>query len=97
MSCCCFKKKLQIKTINTIAEGSGFEYLRPKGRIIFKMDSVYDVPQLDIFFDDWYANNVMLWSKTEKALKHFLRIERTPPDTLPIVSNDNNFSLDTVH
>ena len=61
------------------------------------MDSVYDVPQLDIFFDDWYANNVTLWSKTEKALKLFFRIERTPPDTPPIVSNDNNFSLDTVH
>ena len=97
MGCCCSKKKLQVKIINTIAEGSEFDYLRPKGRIIFKMDSVYDVPQLDIFFDDWYANSVRLWPKTEKARKHFLKIERIPPDTPPIISDDSNFSLDTVH
>ena len=61
------------------------------------MDSVYDVPQLDIFFDDWYGNSFRLWPKTEKARKHFLRIERTPPDTPPIVPGDSDFSLDTVH
>ena len=97
MGCCCFKKKLQVKVIDTIAEGSEFDYLRPKGRIIFKMDSVFDVPQLDKFFDDWYANSVRLWPKTEKARKHFLKIERTPPDTPPIVSDDSNFCSDTVH
>ena len=90
-------KKLQVKIIDTIAKGSQFDCLRPKVRIIFKMDSIFDVPQLDIFFDDWYANSVRLWSKTEKARKHFLRIERTPPDTLPTVSDDSNFSSDTVH
>ena len=91
------RKKIQVKIIDTIAEGSEFDYLRPKGRITFKMDSAYDVLQLDIFFDDWYTNKVRLWPKTEKARKHFLRIEKTPPDTPPIVSDGSNLSLDTVH
>lgn len=87
MSCCFSTKKLQVKIIDTIAEGSEFDYLRPQGRIIFEMDSVSNVPQLDIFFDDWYANSVRLLLKSEK----------TPPDTPPIVSDDSNFSLDAVH
>ena len=87
MSCCFSTKKLQVKIIDTIAEGSEFDYLRPQGRIIFEMDSVSYVPQLDIFFDDWYANSVRLWLKSEK----------TPPDTPPIVSDDSNFSLDADH
>ena len=51
MGCCCSKKNLQVNIIDAIAEGNDFDYLRPK-RIIFflKIDSVYDVPQLEIFF-----------------------------------------------
>ena len=41
MGCCCSKKKFQVKIIDTIAESSEFDYLRPKGRIIFKMDNVW--------------------------------------------------------
>ena len=39
-----FHEKLQVKIIDTIAEGSEFDYLRLKGRIIFEMDSVSYVP-----------------------------------------------------
>ena len=55
MGCCCFKKKLQVKVVATIAEGSEFDYLRPKGRIIFKMDGVYD-----------YMNDIVSFGKAKK-------------------------------
>ena len=85
---------MQVNIIVTIVEGSEFDYLRPKGRIIFKIDSAYDVPQLDIFL---VIGTLTVLGFGRKARKHFLRIERTPPDTPPIVSDDSNFSLDTVH
>ena len=38
-----------------IDEGNEFEYLRPKGTLILKMDSIYNVPKIGILFNDWYA------------------------------------------
>ena len=60
------------------------------------MDSVSNVPKIEILFDDCNTNSVRLWPKTERAHKHFLKIERTPPDKSPSESYDT-ISLDTVH
>ena len=62
MSCCFSKKKLRIKVGGTITigEGNEFDYLRPNGRHILKMDNIYNVPEIDILFDDWYANSIRL-------------------------------------
>ena len=60
------------------------------------MDSIYNVPKIDIYFDNWYANSVKLRAKTDKAEKHFLGIERTPPCSPPISSFDES-DVDTVH
>ena len=42
-------------------------YLRLKGKLIFKMDSIYNVPKIDDLFDNWYTNSMRLWAKTKKA------------------------------
>ena len=70
--------------------------MRPKGRLILKMNSIYDVPKIDVLFDDWYTNSVWLWPKTEIAPKYFLRNERTPINS-PFDSENSNISLDIVH
>ena len=44
----------------TIGEGNEFDYLRPNGRHILKMDNIYNVPEIDILFDNWYANSIRL-------------------------------------
>ena len=81
MGCCFSKNKLKTKIVDTIDEGHEFDYLRPKGRLILKMDSIYNVPKIDVFFDDWYASSVRLWPKTKIGRKHILRIDRTPPNS----------------
>ena len=43
MGCCCSKKKMNFKVVDTIDEGNEFGYLRPKGRLTLKMDSIYIV------------------------------------------------------
>ena len=99
MGCCFSKHKMEIEIIDTISKDPEFDYLRPKGRLILKMNSVSDVPKIDILFDDWYSNSIRLWPKTNKACKHFLRIERTPP-CCPLTDSDSgndNLSLDTIH
>ena len=63
------------------------------------MDSIYNVPKIDVLFDEWYTNSIRLWPKTEKVCKHFLGMERTPNNSLPNSSNskNSNINLDTVH
>ena len=53
-----YKKGPQIEIIVEILLGEEFDYLRPKGKLVCKIDSVYDVPKIDIIFDDWYINSV---------------------------------------
>ena len=73
--------------------------MRPKGKLILRIDSIYNVPKIDDLFDDWYTNSIRLWPKTEKTRKQFLRIERTPINSPPNSSGseNSNISLDTVH
>ena len=50
-SCCSRKRKLKVKIIDIIDKGQEFDYLRPKGCLIYKIDSAYNVPKIDIYFD----------------------------------------------
>ena len=99
MGCCFSKQRMRVKIIDTISKDPKFDYVRPKGRLILKMDSVYDVPQIDILFDDWYSNSVRFWPKTDKGCKYFLRIEGTPPCS-PSTDRDrggDKIRLDIIH
>ena len=71
MACCFTKKQIDIEIVNNIDQDEAFKYLRPKRRLILRMDSVYNVPKIDILFDDWYTNSVRLRQKTDRARKHF--------------------------
>ena len=93
------KNKVKIKIIDIIDKDEKFNYLQPKGKLILRMYIIYNVPNIDVLFDDWYRNSIRLLPKTEKARKHFLRIERAPINSPPNSSGSeySNISLDTVH
>ena len=90
---------METEIIDTISKDPEFDYLRPKGQLILKLGNVHDVPKIDIFFNDWYSNSIRLWSETDKAFKHFLRIDRAPPCS-PLTDSDSGggkHSLDTIY
>ena len=72
--------------------------MRSRGEIILTMDSVYNVPMLNINFDDWYVNSVRLWPKSDKA-RHCFQcwFKKTLPDTPSsnISCCSNSASIDT--
>ena len=97
MDCCCSKKqKLYVKIIDTIDKSPECDYLRTRGRLIYKIDSIYNVPEIDIYFDNCHANSVRLWPKTGKPRKHILRMKRTSPCSPPISCFDES-DVDTIH
>lgn len=51
---------MEIEIIDTISKDPEFDYLRPKGQLILKLDSIHDVPKIDIFFNDWYSTLIVL-------------------------------------
>ena len=81
-----------MEIIDKTPPGEEFDYLRPRGKLLYNIDSVYDVPKIDIIFDDWYVH---LWPKDEKVRQHFLMFERTPPVS-PQISFSDKSSVDTV-
>ena len=84
-----------MEIIDKTPPGEEFDYLRPRGKLLYNIDSVYDAPKIDIIFDDWYVNSVHLWPKDEKVRQHFLMFERTPPVS-PQISFSDKSSVDTV-
>ena len=60
MGCCPWssKSKSLIEVIDTIHPSKHFDYLRPSGKVVYKIDDVYNVPRVDIYFDGWYPNSV---------------------------------------
>ena len=90
--------KVKIKIVDIIDKMKSLTIFHQKA-IFLKMDSIYNVSKIDVLFDNRYTNSIRLWSKTEEARKHFLRIERTLINSTPNSSGseNNNISLDTVH
>ena len=89
------KNKVEIKVADIIDKGEK-NYLRLKGKLIWRMDSIYNVPKIDGLFDNWYTNSMKLWPKTEKAREYFLGIERTPINSSNF-SGSSGISLDKIH
>ena len=91
---CCFSsnnKKPKIVIIDETAKGQEYEYLRPEGKITYRIDTTYDVPKIKIAFDGWYVNSVRLWPKNKNIRPHFLMLERTPPVSPQISFPDESF------
>ena len=100
MGCCypSFNKRPKIKIIDEIPKGWEYDYLRPEGKITYSIDTIYDVPKIEIAFDGWYVNSVRLRPKSKKIGPHFLILERTAPVSLQVsfASNDESSICDTV-
>ena len=48
---CCFssrRSKPSIDVTDTIHPSKHFDYLRPSGKLVYKIDDVYNVPRVDI-------------------------------------------------
>ena len=73
------KKGPKVEIVDDIPLGEQFNYLRPNGTITYKINEGYDVPKIEIAFEEWYVNSVRLWPKDKKVCEHFLMFERTPP------------------
>ena len=43
----------KIRICDCTPTGDDFEYLRPKGTITLSIDRKYNIPIIDIRFDDW--------------------------------------------
>ena len=92
-----FNKRLEIKTIDETPKGQEFDCLRPEGKIIYSIDTTYDVPRVEITFDGWYVNSIRLWPKSKKIRPHFLILERTPVSPqVSFSSSDESGICDTV-
>ena len=54
MSCLCSKSdEPKINIFDCTPAGDDFEYLRPHGTITLSIDKKYNIPIVDIRFDDW--------------------------------------------
>ena len=67
MCCWVIRQKSQIKIIDETPQAQDYDYLRLKGKMIYKIDSVYEVPKVGIVFEGWYVNSVSLWPKIKKS------------------------------
>ena len=75
---CCFpssRNKPSIEVIDVIDLSKHFVYLRPSGKLVYKVDDIYNLLRVDIYFDGWYPNSVCLWPKDNSARQHYLTIE----------------------
>ena len=78
-----------IEITDETPKGKEFDYLRPEDKIIYGVDTTYDVPRIDIDSNGWYMNSVRLWHKSKKVRPHFLMLRNTPS-----VSPQISFSSD---
>lgn len=97
MSSCVSRQKSQIGIIDETSQAHEYDYLRPKGKMIYKIDSVYEVPKIGIVFEGWYVQSVSLWSKNKKVRQHFSMFESIPPVSPQVSSSDESRIVDTVY
>ena len=46
----------QIEVIGTIDPSKNFDYFRPSSKLVYKIDDIYNIPRIDIYFEGWYPN-----------------------------------------
>ena len=62
-------------------QGSQYDYLRPRGRIIVQIDEKFKVPVLILDFEECTTKFFRLWPYNFLQRNHFLNLERTPLPT----------------
>ena len=63
MGCCFACNEPRIEIIDETPEGKDFDYLKPKGTIIYSIDSTYNIPLIQINFDGRFESCVHLLPK----------------------------------
>lgn len=66
-----FFKNTKIEVIDETLKEQEYDYLRLEGKISYSIDDVYNLPRIEIPFDEWYVNNVLLWSKIKRSSHTF--------------------------
>ena len=89
------RKPPKIEIVDETPPGQQYHYLRLEGKIIVSIDTVYDVPRIEIAFDGWYVNSVRLWPRDKKIRPHFSMLERSPPVS-PQISLSDESVINTV-
>ena len=62
-------RKKRIKVIDLFPPDQGFDYSRPKGKIICRKDAKFHVMKLEITAEGWFTSNVRLCPKGENVEK----------------------------
>ena len=78
MGCCFSSNEPRIKIIDVTPEESSFDYLRLNGIITYLIDRTYNIPLIELDFDEWFERSICLWAKNDSARSNFLLLERTP-------------------
>ena len=70
---CLFSKndEWKIKIFDCTPPGDDFNYLKPQETITSSIDRKYNISLIDIRFDGWYRNSVLLWPKPTKQRTFF--------------------------
>ena len=56
------KKRRKIKKIDLISEGSEYAHMNVPGKITFDKDADFDIPQVEIRFENYFPVIVRLWT-----------------------------------
>ena len=88
-------KESDIDTVDYMPQGPEYDYLMPQRTIIVSLDNKWNIPIIDIDFDEWYENTVWLWPKNNAQRENFWLLERTPLPS-PSVSSLDSSGFDTV-
>ena len=81
---CLFGKimdKSAIDVLDYTPQGSQYDYLRPRGRIIVQIDEKFKVPVLILDFEECTTKFFRLWPYNFLQRNRFLNLERTPLST----------------
>ena len=87
----------KIRICDCTPTGDDFEYLRAKGTTTLSIDRKYNIPIVDISFDNWLENSVRLLPKHTEQREQFLLLQRTPLQTPSVSSlSSDDSGADTV-
>lgn len=55
-----------------------FDQLRPEGTITYRINKMYDIPEVEIDFNGSYKSTTHFWPKATRSRHNFFLLERTP-------------------
>ena len=90
----CFSSESNVEIIDEIPEGKQYDFLRPGGTSAYRINQMYDIPEIEINFDGWHKSSIRLWLISDTFRSKFLKFHRTPlpsPTYSSSSSDDSGF------